>query len=92
MQHVHLCQHNGALYILSAPYHECSDIRFLCVLTCHGTQGSMSFLCNSSYQIESHLFSSPDQIDLSTTFEAICLHNWWNMQQCIRLCRAKRNT
>jgi hypothetical protein len=73
------------LYGSFAPYHECNDIGFLCVLTCHGTHGSMSFLCNFGYHIESWLLPSPDQIDLSTTSEAIWLHNWRNMQQCIPL-------
>jgi hypothetical protein len=84
-QPVHPCQHIGALWLLSAPYHKCNDIRSLCVLTRHGTHGSLSFLCNSSYHIESWLLPSPYLIDLSTTFEAIWLQNWRNMQQCILL-------
>jgi hypothetical protein len=62
-QHVHPCQHTGDLWLLSAPYHRCNDIRSLCVLTCHGTHGSLSSLCNSGYHIESQLLPSSDHID-----------------------------
>jgi hypothetical protein len=68
-----------ALQLLSAPYHEYSDTESLCDSTYHGTMGSLLSLCNSGYHIESRWFPSPDRIDLSTTFEVIWLHNWWNM-------------
>jgi hypothetical protein len=90
-----LCQHICNLLICanilelycspSAPYHECSDTGFLCALTCHGTQGSPSSLCNYGYLIESQWIPSPDRIDLSTTSETIWIQNWWNMLQCILL-------
>jgi hypothetical protein len=35
-------------------------LAFICVLTCHGTQGSLSSLCNSGYHIESQLLPYPD--------------------------------
>jgi hypothetical protein len=73
-----MCQHIGALQLLFAPYHECSDIGFLCASTYHGTLGSPSSLCNSGDHIESQWLPSPNQIDLLTS-EAIWLHNWRNM-------------
>jgi hypothetical protein len=36
-QPAHLCQHIGALQLPSAPYHECSVTRSLCVSTYHRT-------------------------------------------------------
>ena len=30
IQPTHLCQHIGALWLPSAPYHECSDTGYLC--------------------------------------------------------------
>jgi hypothetical protein len=85
MQLAHLCQHIGTLQLPSTPYHECSDTISLCASTYHGTLGSPSSLCNSGYHIESQWVPSPDGIDLSTTSEAIWIHNWWNMLQCIML-------
>jgi hypothetical protein len=63
------------LYGSSAPYHGCNDIVFLCVLTFHGTHGSLSSLYNFGYHIESQLHPSPDRIEMSTTSESIWLHN-----------------
>ena len=38
-----------------------------------------------SYHIESWWLPSLDRTELSTNFEAIWIHNWQNMQQCIPL-------
>jgi hypothetical protein len=70
-QPVHLCKHIGYLRLLSAPYHGCNDSESLCTSTYHEIQYSLSSLCISGCHIGSWLLPSLDQINWSTTFEAI---------------------
>ena len=48
---IHPCPRTQALQLHSAPSHVCRSTESLCALTCHGTLGSQSSLCNSGCRI-----------------------------------------